>query len=597
MAVNALELRPKNAIALFDAALRVCATTGGVWAITLPAGAAVVAALFNLGLAIERHQSLLAPVSWWTLAWAFRAVSQGAACAHLERQILATEPTVRRSFGAALARAPGLITASMSMLLLNAAIIGLTGGIGFFFFGAHAAGYAAVMRGQGSALNVYGTAARLLGAARFSAPWVRLCGLTQLIMAVNLFLAVTAALYLCRALFGFDVSFLQRFTAFDNGVWVGTVGALTFALFEPVRAATGTLLLIDGRVRQEGLDLLAAAEQLPRRRKKGLPLGAAGLLSILALPASGQSLPERLEAIASACSMTTVEPTDLKRTRFLDERDREALGRFVGRLEHTVWDDEDCEGAETTLRAGLALMETQSTSAEPAGDPSALARATLGRPEFSEMDPAAALPAVAEPEPPQGRWWDSLLKALWEWIQKNRDRPPEPTPAPSRHPMAAANAVMIIALLAITGLLVYLLLKGRTPKKQETTLDESGAVGALIAVDPSSALAKPAESSAGLADELAAQGSFREAIRHLYLALLARLHRDGAIDYDPTRSNWDYLSTFKGPSGARSAFRDLTSRFDFAWYGNLDVTGAAWSSFRRRAEPLLDAPSSEPGRG
>lgn len=598
MAVNALELRPKNAIALFDAAIRVCATTGGVWAITLPASAGLIAALFNLGLAMQRHESLLAPVSFWTLAWAVRAVSQGAACYHLERQILATEPSVRRSFRAALERAPGLITASMSMLVLNTAIIALSLGVGFFFFGAHAAGYAAVMHGRGSALDVYGTAARLLGAARSSAPWVRLCGLTQLFVGLNLFLAVAAALYVVRALFGFDVSFLQRFTAHDNGVWVATVAAVTFVLFEPVRAAAGTLLLIDGRVRQEGLDLLAAAEQLPRRRKKGLPAGAVGLMTLmallLALPALGQSPSERLEAISQACSMT-VDQADLEPTRFLDERDQQALARFVTRIEHTVWDEEDCEEAEATLRAGLALMATPSNAPEPAFDPAALARATLARPEFAATPAGEATLATQEPD--ASHWWDALWRALWEWVEKNKGRPLE-TPSPSSgHPMAAANAVMIAAVVVIAALLGYLLLKGRAPKKHEITVDESGTVSEVAQVDPASALARPADRWAGLADELAARGSFREAIRHLYLALLARLHHDGAIDYDPTRSNWDYLSTFKGPSPARSAFRDLTRRFDFAWYGNLDVTSEAWLAFRLGAEPLLAAPSLEASHG
>ena len=48
MAVDALELRPRNAVALFDAAVRLCATTTGVWALTLPTGALLVATLFTL---------------------------------------------------------------------------------------------------------------------------------------------------------------------------------------------------------------------------------------------------------------------------------------------------------------------------------------------------------------------------------------------------------------------------------------------------------------------------------------------------------------------------------------------------------------------
>ena len=49
------------------------------------------------------------------------------------------------------------------------------------------------------------------------------------------------------------------------------LAAITFTLFEPIKAAAATLLLVDGRVRQEGLDLLAAVQQLPARgRTRGV---------------------------------------------------------------------------------------------------------------------------------------------------------------------------------------------------------------------------------------------------------------------------------------------------------------------------------------
>ena len=41
MAVPALELKPRQTIALFDAALRLCARSSGVWSLTLPADDAV----------------------------------------------------------------------------------------------------------------------------------------------------------------------------------------------------------------------------------------------------------------------------------------------------------------------------------------------------------------------------------------------------------------------------------------------------------------------------------------------------------------------------------------------------------------------------
>lgn len=598
MPVDALELRPRNAVTLFDAAIRVCATSTGVWALTLPSGAALVAALFHLADAITHRRPLAGPVALWTLAWALRAVSQGAACHFLEQQIIGTTPpTARGSMRAALARAPGLITASAVMALINVSICLFTGGLGFLFLGAHAAGYAAIMRGTGSALNVYGTASRLLGPTRTTATWVRLCGLSQLLLAVNVYAAVTLALYLTGAIFGFDVAFLERFTSADNGVWVATVAVTTFALFEPLRAATGTLLLIDGRVRQEGLDLLAAVEQLPHRRKKLAPLVATALLVLLPTTAhAADPLTSRLAALVKQCDMQTVTVARVEQLS-VAENERSSLARFVEHLERLAIDSEDCEAAEATLREGLAVMPDR--SAPTSDDPAALAREALARPEFAQ---APDEPADAEPPPETdsffGRLWEKFWKQVWDWLKSLKTEPRD-TPLDAKTPggeMLGANVVMVGVIALVAAVLVALLVLGRRKPDEAGQPASERLAEQPLGEDAASALSKPPERWAGLADELAARGDFREAIRHLYLALLARLHRDGVIDYDPTNSNWDYLRAFKGASSLRQAFRELTRRFDFAWYGHLDVTDGAWSAFRATAEPILSSPAEADDR-
>ena len=171
--------------------------------------------------------------------------------------------------------------------------------------------------------------------------------------------------------------------------------------------------------------------------------------------------------------------------------------------------------------------------------------------------------------------------------------PTEPSGSPA---MAGANAVMIGALVLVAAVLLFILIRSFKRKKTEQTeLDESGGLTQQpLDHDTMSALSKPPETWAGLADELAAKGEYREAIRHLYLALLSRLHRDGVIDYDPTLSNWEYLFAFKGALSLKAGFKELTRRFDFAWYGNLGVDSLAYAMFRKVAEPLL-VPTVEGG--
>lgn len=593
MSVDALDLKPRGPIALFDAAIRVCATSSGVWALTLPAGAALVAAVFSAVEAARRGEPLAGPAAALTAAWAWRAVSQGAACHYLEQQLLGPgEPSTRRSFLAGLKRAPSLVTTALVVAALNLVLWLFTAGIGFFFFGAQAAAYATTMRGEGGALRVYGTASKLLGPARHTAAWVRLCGLTQLLVGLNLHLFISLLLYLGRSVLGLDLVFVDRFASLDNPTWLATVAAITFALYEPLRAATGTLLLIDGRVRQEGLDLVAAVEQLPRRRRpKGVPLTAAVLLALL-LPgaAEASALRDRVDRLLVSCSLG--EELDTRPFDAAGPSDQAALTRFVSRVERRAYDEEDCDGAVEELAAGLRLMKDAPVASETDSAVSRdEAKAILARPEFQQAPERPKEDTAEEDESPSWfrKLWDDFWKAIWEWLRRR-----EPREAPIDLPdggssMAGANVVMLVAIAAVAGVLLYILLRNWKRKRpDDAAVDESGAVSeTALSSDPMSALSRPPEGWASLADQLAAAGNFREAIRHLYLALLSRLHRDGAIDYDPTLSNWEYLSAFKGPGEQKPPFRELTRRFDFVWYGNLDATAASYAVFRQTAGPLL----------
>jgi hypothetical protein len=164
--------------------------------------------------------------------------------------------------------------------------------------------------------------------------------------------------------------------------------------------------------------------------------------------------------------------------------------------------------------------------------------------------------------------------------------------------MAGANVVMVVALVLVAAVLLFILVRSlqRGRRVEQAPDEQQGLEAQPLEGDSMSALARPPETWAGLADELAARGEFREAIRHLYLALLSRLHRDGVIDYDPTRSNWEYLLAFKGTAPTKTAFRELTRRFDFAWYGNLGVDSLAYTMFRQLIAPILAPPGTEPRR-
>lgn len=621
MAVDSLELKPRGSVALLDAAVRLCGRALGVWSIVLPAGAALTWALFEFVEALRLNRSTLWPATALAGAWLFRALAQGAACAHLEETVLgAGEPDAWRSWRVALYRLPSLLVVCAHNLVLNVVLLGATLGFGLLFLGAHTAGYAVALRGEGHPLGTYFTCARLLGPSRHAAGWLKVAGLTQLVVALNLHLGVNLALKAVTTLVAIDVTFAERFASLDNPVWIATLAAITFALFEPLRAASATLLLVDGRVRQEGLDLVAAVEQLPlRRRGKGAAAIGAALLLLGAPLARAEddwkgvyypglereladqpesSLAERLGSVGEECGLAEDSPTAarLPRLAALPQSEQASLSRFVSRVESLAYDAEDCEGALFELERGVALAE----AALPDGDAASAredAASILARPEFDRPGPekpggdAVKDDPATDEEPPGwlAKAWRDFWEALWKWLREGNERKPVQTsPSAPGFDLGLTNAVVVGAVILVLAVLAALLLRGlKRDGGAEVEAHVSGLNEVPIAEDPMSALARAPEGWAELADQLARQGQFRDAIRHLYLALLSRLHRDGAIDYDPAKSNWDYFRGFRGPREALPPFRELTSRFDFAWYGHVDVSAAAYSAFRALTQPLL----------
>ncbi len=73
------------------------------------------------------------------------------------------------------------------------------------------------------------------------------------------------------------------------------------------------------------------------------------------------------------------------------------------------------------------------------------------------------------------------------------------------------------------------------------------------------------------ADTLAGEGRFREAVRVLYLAVLALLHRRHFIRFEPTRTNGEYVRQVRlseqAPPELHEPFQRLTNLFETAWYG------------------------------
>jgi len=622
VAASPSELRPRGAIGIMDAAVRLCSRSPDLWALTLPGGAGVAAAATWLAESLHTGRGVLAACGLMTAAWMLRALFQGAGSHFAERALVdPVAPTPRASLRVALAHAPTLVITAGLIIVVNLISLPLTLGFAVLFLSVHVAGYAVAMKDAGHPLALLPTCSRVLGPARTNTPGVRVALWGVVLLALNLHIAVNFAVLLGRKLLGLNLTFLDRYASLDNPVWVVAVGAVAFALMEPLRAAAAALLVVDGRVRQDGVDLQSAINRLPRRRGRtggsaAAALLLAGLLCLVpgeagaaetAAPApsvaTNRELGLRFQAVVDTCADGDEELTSqVERLALLRSRENASLSRFLSEVEGLASDGEDCEAAVQRLEAGLPLVteaeELLGEGQQP--DPGQKAQEILARPEFQEATPADR-PEQAEVETPEApeeeeegwfsRFWKWLSQKLKEWFQR------EPVVRPTSSLSSGAGATfawMIVGILGVAVIAVVLWLVLRASSGRTTGLEHLEVTAATPAGAEASegALARAPQGWAELADALAAQGQHREAIRHLYLAVLAKLHALGAIDYDPGLSNWDYLRRFKGADGGRLDFKELTFRFDSAFYGREPVSAEAYARFRDKAARILAADST-----
>ncbi len=90
------------------------------------------------------------------------------------------------------------------------------------------------------------------------------------------------------------------------------------------------------------------------------------------------------------------------------------------------------------------------------------------------------------------------------------------------------------------------------------------------------------------ADFLISQGKNREAFRSLYLALLVGFHRLNYIDFHRCRTNWNYLTHFRGDPQAKNLFQEMTQRFDLVWYGSHSPDPAEYQRYKQAIRGVLN---------
>ena len=127
-----------------------------------------------------------------------------------------------------------------------------------------------------------------------------------------------------------------------------------------------------------------------------------------------------------------------------------------------------------------------------------------------------------------------------------------------------------IALLIIILALAYVGSNIRSALVTETNLNGGGMADDEV-IDAGHAFQK--------AQEFAAGGSVRQAVRYLYLSALLALDENGLLRYDRSQTNWEYLRSLSSHPELHANLREVILVFDRVWYGYQPIDEADYQVY------------------
>jgi hypothetical protein len=340
----------------------------------------------------------------------------------------------------------------------------------------------------------------------------------------NLYALLSLALLLGHALLGFEVAFVSSFLSPDNTLVLLLLATATLLVLEPLRAAISAQAFVDARSRRDGADLHAAVDAaIERSSQRG------GSLMRSEPPSAALVLV--LAGALLAPRLAHAAPAAPAATPDAAEESPAAAG----------------EAQDERVREQLGRI--------------------LAQPEFREFAEGGSS-SVRE-------WFDKLLR----WLdQLGQDERKQHDDSSINLPPVPPWLVMSLALIALAIIGMYVARAQRAGADRDERA-QAAADAPLEVTAPVSQLDEAAR--------LAALGDARGALRALYLATLFALDRNRLIEYEPSRTNWQYLRSL--PHGElRSAFAAFTRIFDHKWYGHEPATLDDYHACRQLADRICD---------
>lgn len=458
---------------------------------------------------------------------------------------------------------------------------------------------------------------------------------------VALLLGVQILVWLLRALLGMDVGLLSRALGPGNECFVIGCALLSALLLDPLWSLQRVLIYVDARMGQSGADLVArwdilrggTGEPQPSSSGRGgAQLGALAVL-VLFLGAVGGAL--------SPAQAAEPGPSELRNyARWVDSI-RDELGGAMEDYELSGYESLEAEqsqlelvgewtftlpgGEQITILPGstgeslpprILSPETASETLEVSarlGRSASYARALATEIESTVGGGAARDPrALLEEELSQAGYEGAtsaprierealpFLERMSAWLEDffGPLDGPEPAPNPTRSrlsfPAKWVVGFALLFMLLLVFALAFVALRDRSAWGRPQLPEGEQGEESLAAPLPDARTRTPLGWE-GLADRYASEGMYREAVRTLFLAVLARLDQRREIHYSQASTNGEHLSSFEGPSGRRRSFARAILSFELAWFGGAPVGAGSWESMKGDCSGLLLAPEAERG--
>lgn len=174
-------------------------------------------------------------------------------------------------------------------------------------------------------------------------------------------------------------------------------------------------------------------------------------------------------------------------------------------------------------------------------------------------------------------WWDRVKAWLLDRLEASWNVPGVPILA------------RILAVLAVAGM--FLLAVRWLQRTRSSRPIEGGEELSQETMVSRAALEH--EDFASKAQQAAADGAYRQAVRFQYLWLLQRLVHTDYIRWTPEKTNYELVAQTQG-TDVHDDFRRATELFDAVWYGGVSLDQPAFEQVRSVIERAREPVSLEP---